>query len=311
MAASRQTKKKPASKAGAALRARRPKAERTGPKRGPETYLKVDTEKRDTEKRDTKADAAPPPKTDGKRRRTSDAVEDAVTRAVRLGYQVAEEQMHKSKAAAESLQKASAAFGRGDPGEAFAQTLHTAKTVGDMATHLVENASNNTQLFAQALGGEGGASDWSALVARLRELLAGKVPGSVTGGEGDASRLSWDVLLQQYLDTLRSLSQSVGGGAKAGPAGRVLVVCDRMAASGLLSLSRKPATDTLACDGLVGRADGKSQLLDAQIGSIAEAGGVWEVTVKVGRGGATGVFRGVVLDGETPVGLLELTLRKA
>jgi hypothetical protein len=308
MAASRESKKKTASQTGAALRQLRPKAERTGPNRSANGYVKADAAAPEPQ-----ASRTPPPGADGKRRRTTDAVEDAVTRAVKLGYQVAEEQMHKSKAAAESLQKASAALGRGDPGEAFAQTLHTAKAVGDMATHLVENASSNTQLLAQAIGGEGGASDWTALIARLRELLAGKVPGTVTGGEGDASRLSWDVLLQQYLDTMRSVSQSlggVGGSAKAGQAGRVLVVCDRLAASGSLALSRKPTTEALSCHGLVGKVDGKSQLLDAQISAMAETGGVWEVTVKVGRGAAPGVYRGVVLDGDTPAGLLELTLRK-
>ena len=72
-----------------------------------------------------------------------------------------------------------------------------------------------------------------------------------------------------------------------------------------------PTTEAPSCDGLVGKVDGKSQLLDAQISAMAEAGGVWEVTVKVGRGAAPGVYRGVVLDGDTPAGLLELTLRKA
>jgi len=305
MAASRDSKKKPAPATGADLRRRRPSPERTGPERGPQGYVRADAAAPD---RDTPRAA---PKPERKRRRATDAVEDAVTRAVQLGYKVAEEQIHKSRAATESLQKASAALGRGDPGEAFAQTLHTAKAVGDMATHLLENASGNTQMLAQALGGEGGAADWKTLLERLRILLG--VKAGAEGADGEAGRLSWEVLLQQSLDAMLSLTQPFGAasGGRAGPAARVLVACDRMASGGALSLSRKPASASLACDGLVGRSGGQPALLAAKIGPIAEAGGVWECIVKIGRGAAPGVYRGVVLDGETPVGLLELTLRKA
>lgn len=305
MAASRDSKKKPAPATGADLRRRRPSPERAGPERGSQGYMRADAGASEREA----ARAAPKP--EGKRRRATDAVEDAVTRAVQLGYKVAEEQIQKSRVATDSLQKASAALGRGEPGEAFAQTLHTAKAVGDMATHLLENASGNTQLLAQALGGESGAGDWKSLLERLRVLLGGKT--GAAGPDGEASRLSWDVLLQQSLDAMLSMSQPFGGqgGGRAGPATRVLVVCDRLASGGTLSLSRKPASASLSCDGLVGRAGDQPALLAATIGAITESGGAWECIVNIGRGAAPGVYRGVVLDGETPVGLLELTLRKA
>ncbi len=305
MAASRDSKKKPAPATGADLRRRRPSPERAGPERGPQGYMRADAGASEREA----ARAAPRP--EGRRRRVTDAVEDAVTRAVQLGYKVAEEQLKKSQAATDSLQKASAALGRGDPGEAFAQTLHTAKAVGDMATHLLENASGNTQLLAQALGGESGAGDWKSLLERLRVLLGVKT--GAAGPEGEAGRLSWDVLLQQYLDVMLSMPQRFGSPAsdRSGPATRLLVVCDRLASGGTLSLSRKPASASLTCDGLVGRSGDQPALLDAKIGAITEAGGVWECIVKVGRGAAPGVYRGVVQDGEASVGLLELTLRKA
>ncbi|MBI1396496.1 MAG: hypothetical protein GC151_11000 [Betaproteobacteria bacterium] len=277
---------------GATLRGMRHTPERRSADRGASGYFRAD------ESTAARAEGAPAPGVTP----DPETAEDAVVRAVRLGYRIAEEQVNRSRRAAEGMKQASAAVGRGDTGEALSQSVQVARTAGEMLVDVLQSLAENSQVWTQA---------WTG--------VAGGGQGTGAGSDGSAGAGADGNDPERVRAFLAEISRQFGmwTGAVTGtvsPAvqpGRVFVAGGRLAAAGALSLWKPSASGELLCDGLIRRDGQDTKVLPAAIGPIRRVEGVWEVGVKVRREATPGTYRGLVLADAQPVGYLEVSLRAA
>lgn len=234
-------------------------------------------------------------------------------RAVRLGYQVAEEQVRKSRRAADRVRRASSAVGRGDTGEALAQGVQAMRTLGEMLVDVVESAASNSQVWGDAVAGmarPGRQGSGSRGEADQGERDSGEA-ASASGPGPEPARAAVAELARQTAHWLRAVSDTLAPDAGgAGATARVYVIAERLASRGSLAFWTPPKGDAMHCDGLVRTHGGKTEVLAAAVSPLGRIDGAWEVTVNVRRGAAPGTYRGMVLAGEQPVGYLEVQLRK-
>ncbi|MBL8532782.1 MAG: hypothetical protein JNL33_02905 [Betaproteobacteria bacterium] len=291
---------------GAKLRNMRHAAERKKANRGSANYF------RPAEASD--ADTAASRPRDAAPESGSDMSNDAVTQAVLRGYKVAGEQMRK---AAAGFRSATAAAGRGDAGEALNQSVRAAGTMSGMLQQLVESLLASSQLWTQWMGGQGADSGVRAAANGLRSSLSslnealnsGNADGSAGGQLQTLLRQATDQFIA-FLKMLGEVASQTAGGA-TGRGGRIFIASEVHAGWGTLTVWGRTDATELRCDGLLGKgARGRPVLLETTIAPIRSIEGVWETSVQIGSAASPGTYRGVVVAGDVPVGVMEVTLRK-